>query len=313
MEAYMGLAESVLEELWFAEDDSSDATQEASNSLAAKVGEVGGLKPFPVVAQRVLAMLGNPDFRVVEVTSALEEDPALATGVLRMANSAFFAGSKACSSIQQAFVRLGARSVREAVATVATMEMFPDTGGLGKIIRDHCASTAAIVQVLARDVSPKNTDGIFLCGLMHDVGKMLLMETGEITYSSHNAEETLEPDRIHVDERKMLGYDHAVLAGHVLTQWKLPDPIPKVVAWHHQPTRAYQDNSIGPMVATLRIADQLDFYLSNQADQFEGFAKSYADSSDCSYLGINAEDIIQRWDTLFHVRSDSLQLFGGGN
>ncbi|MCP4675004.1 MAG: HDOD domain-containing protein [Deltaproteobacteria bacterium] len=306
----MKLAGSVLEELWFAEDDSKDVTEEASQSMAAKMAEINGLKPFPVVAQRILGILSNPDFRVVEVTNALEEDPALAAGIMRMANSAFFAGSKACASVQQAFVRLGAKSVREVVASVATMGMFPDVSGLGKQIRDHCAATAAIVQVLARDFTPKQTEGIFLSGLMHDVAKLLLIESEEIVYSSDNVEETLTPDRIHIDERHMLGYDHAVLGGHVLTLWKMPEPIPKVVAWHHQPTRAYEVDDIGPMIAILRIADQLDGIMRTHPHDYEESLEKLATNSDCTYVHINARDLIDRWDTLYNIRADSLKFFG---
>ncbi len=306
----MKLAGSVLEELWFAEDDHKDVSEEASQSMAAKVAEISGLKPFPVVAQRILNILSNPDFRVVEVTNALEEDPALAAGIMRMANSAFFSGTKACASVPQAFLRLGARSVREVVASVASMGMFPDISGLGKQIRDHCAATAAVVQVLARDFTPKYTDGIFLSGLMHDVAKMLLMESGEIVYSTGDSEETLEPDRIHVDERQLLGYDHAVLGGHVLTLWKIPEPIPQVVAWHHQPTRAYEEADIGQMVAILRIADHLDSILRANPEDYVAMLEKLAEGSDCTYVHITANDLVDRWDTLYNLRADSLKLFG---
>ncbi|MCP4603700.1 MAG: HDOD domain-containing protein [Proteobacteria bacterium] len=306
----MKLAENVLEELWFAEDDSGDETEEASNSMAAKLAEVQGLKTFPVVAQKVLGILSRPEFRVIEVTSALEEDPALAAGVLRMANSAFFAGSKACSSIDQAFVRLGARSVQETVGAVATMDMFPDKGGLGKLIRDHCAATAAIVQALTRDFASKYTDGIFLAGLMHDVAKMLLMESGEIIYSTGNTQETLEPDKIHILERSILGYDHAVLGGHVLQSWNLPDPIPKIVAWHHHRSRAYEDTNMGPRVAMLAIADHLEALLRHPTIDNEKHLTELAQGTDCSYMGITSDDLESRWENLYQIRADAFKLFG---
>lgn len=306
----MKLADSVLEELWFAEDDQSGATQGASDSLASKLGQISGLKPFPQVAQKILALLSNRNFRVVEVTSALEEDPSLAAGVMRMANSALFAGAKACSSIQQAFVRLGAMGVRDVVASVATMELFPDSGGLGNKIRDHCASTAALVQVLSRDFTPKHNEGMFLCGLMHDVGKMLLIESEEIVYASENMEQTLEPDQIHLTERKMLGYDHAVLGGHVLKSWKIPDPIPQIVAWHHQPTRGLSNENIATMVSMLRVADHLDAILRKNPENLETVLSDFSRQADCTYLEITGENLIEVWDTLYQVRGDSLSFFG---
>ena len=306
----MKLAANILEELWFDEPGEDDENAKAAASMAAKLGEINGLKPFPVVAQKVLAKLNQPDFRVVEVTSILEDDPSLAAGVLRVANSAFFAGAKNVSSITQAFMRMGGMSVKESVLSVAMMDMFPDTGGLGKRIRDHCAATAAIVQSLTRDFASRHIEGIFLIGLMHDVGKLLLMESEELIYDTSDLNATLSPDRIHLDERALLGYDHAVLAGHVLTTWKIPEPIPRVVAWHHQPTRAYQDPELGIMVAMLRIADQLDIMFSTDQDM-TAFVSEFSKGPDCTFAGLSEESLMGVLDALYHARGDALAMFGG--
>ncbi len=305
----MKLAGSVLEELWFAEDDSDDATQSASQSLAAKLAELQGLKPFPAVAQRTLGLLNSPDYRVSVVARALEEDPSLAAGVVRMANSAMFAGAKPCSSIDQAFMRLGGNAVKEVVVAVATMEMFPDQSGIGKRIRDHCAATAALVQFLAREFVHQKTPGIFLCGLMHDVGKLMLMETGEISYAEQENQDVLAADQLHLVERTTVGYDHAVLGGHILSGWKMPDPIPKVVAWHHQPSRATEDKVIGPMVAVLRIADQLDYRLTGDPDNAELYLEDCAETADASYIQLTAEALKAKQVPLLQARHDALSLF----
>lgn len=305
----MKIAETVLEELWFAEDDSKDAAEEASRSLAAKLAELDGLKPFPAVAQKILAILASPNFRVSAVTRALEEDPSLAAAAIRMANSPIFAGAKACSSIDQAFMRLGAKSVRDVVASVVTMQMFPDKGGIGKQVRDHCACTAAIVQTLTREFAPKFTEGIFLAGLMHDVGKLLLLESGEVNYSDRETNKITEPDQTHIDERSIIGYDHAVLGGHVLSKWKLPEPIPRVVAWHHQPSRAYEDNQIGSMVALLRIADQIDYIFCLDHEDVELYLDDVSKNVDCEYMRIGTLQLKAKLDAIYQARNDALSLF----
>ncbi|MCP4678148.1 MAG: HDOD domain-containing protein [Deltaproteobacteria bacterium] len=300
----------VLEDFLFTEGDRDDATIEASGSFAAKLAHVDGLKTFPVVAQQVLALLSSQDFSVAEVTGALGEDPSLAVGVLRMANSAFFAGTKTVDNLDQAFVRLGSWTVREAVAAVATMDLFPDSGGVGKQVRDHCAATAAIVQSLARKFAPKHANGIFLAGLMHDVGKMLLIESGEIDYAVENIDAT-KPNISHLEESSLLGYDHAILGGYVLSKWKIPSPIPKVVAWHHQPSRAYQDAAVAPLVAILRLADQLDAILRDPPENYEDKLKIIADSDDCARAWITAEDLVNHWEALLEIRVAALKMFGG--
>jgi putative nucleotidyltransferase with HDIG domain len=239
----------------------------------------------------------------------VEEDPALAAGLLRVANSAFFAHAKAASSVQQAIVRLGQTQVKEIVYSVATMGMFKDVGGYGKSVRDHCASTGALVQYIARDVAPAHEDGLFLCGLLHDIGKLMLINSGEIDYPADNIETVLTPDSVHVFEREELGYDHAVLAGHIIAAWNMEEKISKVVAWHHQPSRAYKDEEIGPMVALLRIADKLDFEMSREDENFEEFLKNLENSSDCQYLQLKEGWLMKHWEDMYKLRLESLSMF----
>jgi putative nucleotidyltransferase with HDIG domain len=271
---------------------------------------VDGLKTFPVVAQQALAVLSNPEFRVTEVTELIKRDPSLAGGVMRMANSAFFAGGRPVSSIQQAFVRLGRRSVQEVIAAVATMDLFPDNGGIGKRFRDHCAAVAAIVQTLAREFQPNQVEGIFLCGLLHDVGKMLLIESGEFDYNLQDPS-LFRPDRMRDEEMSLLGFDHSALGAVVMGRWKLPEPIPWVTAWHHQPSLAYANKTIGPMVALIRVADQLDFIISRKLDSWEKEIAVMSDSADLAQADISADKLLDQFESLKDARNQALSMFGG--
>jgi HD-like signal output (HDOD) protein len=301
----------IVDNLWYLETENDEASTRAKARLADELTKIRALKPFPVVAQKVLDILSNPDFHLAEVTAALEEDPALAAGMLRVANSAFFSGTRPCSSIAQAFVRMGGMAVTESILTVAAMDMFPDLNGLGKKIRDHCASTAALVQTLAREFSPKNSDGIFIAGLMHDVGKLLLIDHESSIYSSMSEEDAMLPNTAHQLEFSTLGFDHAVLVGHVLTLWRFPEPIPIITSLHHQPERAYKDDTIGVMTALLRIADQLDTLFRGPQNSFAAGLDDLASSQDMHYIHRGADDLKVMTGKLYAARLDSLRMFGG--
>jgi putative nucleotidyltransferase with HDIG domain len=251
---------SVLEELWFGEDDPEAADAMAAASLAAHLAEIEGLRPFPVVVQKVIAYVARPDFRVEKVRDFIEEDPAMAARLLRMANSAAFQRRMPCASIQDAIVRLGARMVTDLASAMAAMTAFGDLKGTGKMVREHCVGTAAIVRALAYRMGESITPSVaFLVGLLHDIGKLLIIQTRDEAYVSIPGIASGNADEVHLREREILGYDHAVLGGHVLAKWGLPSPVPKVVAWHHQPGRAYKEGgATAALVATLRIADAID-------------------------------------------------------
>lgn len=298
---------SIIEELWF-ESNSDAANQTAATSFAAKLAQSQGLKTFPAVAQKILTLFADDQFRVGEVIEALGEDPALAASVLRVANSPFFATSHPVTQMNQAFVRVGTNHVKEIVCAVATMEMFRDVNGLGMQIRDHCAAVAGLTNFLGREFGQGPLDGLFLSGLLHDIGKLLLIESNAIDYPtpSHHA---LEPDMMHQFEQKRLGYDHAVLAGHIVSSWNFGSTVSKTIAWHHQPNRAFADTSAAQWVALLRLADHIDFILSLENVDYERDINELTQGAEAHWLNISAQDLMQRWPELYQVRNDALSTF----
>lgn len=299
------------EELWFDQDLGDQANAAAAASFAAKLTQAQGLKTFPVVAQKILAIFSNDNYRVVEVTQALQEDPSLASNILRMANSAFFSPRSPITQINQAFIRIGAQHIKEIVCAVATMDLFQDIGGIGMHIRDHCAAVAGLAHYLARECASAQLEGLFLAGLLHDVGKLMLIESNEIDYPVDDSQLTLSPDTMHEYERKRLGYDHAVLGAHIISSWNFGATVSKTVAWHHQPARAYQDATIGPKVALLRLADHMDFCMRSQSDveKTEKDIQVIVDSVEADILQIKKKTFQDLWMELYRVRNDALSTF----
>ncbi|HVU02889.1 MAG TPA: HDOD domain-containing protein [Polyangiaceae bacterium] len=304
------LAETVLERLWFADDDPERTRSEASKSLALEIARLKGLKPFPVVAQRVMAMVQDPEVRVQDIKRALETDPALSARTLQVANSALFSVGKPCQTLEQAVVRLGTRTVHDLMATVALLGMFADVREAGKLIRDHSVGVAAIARTLVRLNGWFSGGHVFLAGLMHDVGKLLLMQTEEMRYDNLSIEDA-EVDRVHLHERKILGYDHAVLGAHAMTAWKIGEPIAKAVAYHHQPGRAYAEGGdVALMVAIVRLADRIDRRVATSSEPPTSAEHWLGDLATLDYLRIAPEDVLRGYPEFVTARTDALRTFG---
>jgi putative nucleotidyltransferase with HDIG domain len=303
------LSTSVLEELWFGEDDPNAADAKAAASLAAQLSKLEGLRPFPVVVQKVIACVSRPDFRVETVRDFIEEDPALATRILRVANSAAFQTRVPCKSIQDAIVRMGARTVTNLASGMAAMTAFADVQGKGKLVREHCVGTAAIVRALCYRLGDAVPAVAFVTGLLHDIGKLLILQTrGD--YASWPGIGSRVADQVHIREREVLGYDHAVLGGHMLAQWGLPEPLPKVVAWHHQPSRAYREGGeSADLVAVLRIADLIDTVVSGGDPVDASTSKRLAAGSDAGQVGLGERDIAAVLGEASQLRGEALTLF----
>jgi HD-like signal output (HDOD) protein len=303
------ISESILEELWFGEDDTQAVKEQAAASFAAALADLEGLRPFSDVARRVLEYVADPEFEVGRLQEIMEQDPALATKVLRLANSAAFRRRDACASIKQAIMLLGARVLGELATSLSMMSMFSDLKGVGRAVRDHCASTGALVRAVALHKANAGANS-YIVGLLHDFGKLLLIQAQPATYLKIHGEVLDEPDTIHLRERQVLGFDHAVLGSHMLQKWGLPDPIPKIVAWHHQPVRAFAEGGeVGLQVALVRLAERMDRMLAEDELPGKEDNERLATTPECEYIGFSVRDLESMWDELLKVKREAEQIF----
>lgn len=306
------LADAVREQLWFGDEDPARSALEASKSLAAALARATGLKPFPAVAQRAIELLNDPDTPLRKTREALEKDPAIVAGLLRVANSAAYRSRQTISSVEEAVQRLGARHVLEIVTSVAAMGMFKDAKGVGLQIRDHCARVGAMARVLASEWHQKTAENPFLCGLLHDLGKLLLLQVSGIDYQKLDPRVLTQADEAFVHERALLGYDHAVLGAHVLEAWKLPSSVAEVVAWHHQPGRAFEHGGeLGLGVALVRIANRIDYQLRVKPEVDEAFVAALAQDGSVSYAGYSEQVLVAMWPKLRDAAQQMLSAIGG--
>jgi HD-like signal output (HDOD) protein len=303
------ISESILEELWFGEDDAQAITAQAASSFAAVLADLEGLRPFSEVARHVLDQVADKDFDVGRLQGIIEQDPALATKVLRLANSAAFRPREACASIKQAIMVLGSATLGEVATSLSLMAMFTDMSGIGRAVRNHCASTGALVRTLALRRSNTGPSS-YIVGLLHDFGKLLLIQAQPTIYLKIHGNQLADVDTIHLREREVLGFDHAVLGAHILSKWGLPDPVPKVVAWHHQPARAFAaGGQVAQHVALVRLSERIDRYLGQESLPVGEVTARIATTPECEYLGFRARDLEKIWDELGQVKQEAEQIF----
>ena len=299
------LADDVSEELWFGDEDPARSRVEASRSLAASVGRAAGLKPFPVVASRVLALLEQEEPDIRKLRGEIESDPALAGRLMRVANSAAFRPVHPYGTLDEVVMRLGTKTVGEIVGAVAMVELFDDATGLGEQVRDHCAAVAAIARTLGAEWRRGGIAQLFLAALMHDVGKLLLLQTGEMAYETMDPAAFDEPDTLHIHERRVSGFDHAVLGAHVLERWHFPRDLARTVAWHHTPGRAYEaGGDVGLSVALVRMADKLEYQMGRDAELDPEFVEALSQQGEAAYADYSAALLNALWPKLQTAREE---------
>ncbi|MSP24570.1 MAG: HDOD domain-containing protein [Myxococcales bacterium] len=297
----------ISEDLWFGELGTDPAEQEAARSLAAMVAEMRGLRPFSPAVQRLLTTVKNVYFSVDEVTKIIEGDAALAARVLRTVNSAALGLRQRCKSVKHAVTLLGARAITQMASSVQLLDHFGGSSEAGATIIAHSSGVAALCRVLGEKLRLPDRDTLFTCGLLHDLGKLLILQvSGDLIvgeqpdpYPALLIEHAGKHDVMHKHERNLFGYDHAVLGAHVLRAWMLPEPVPQVVAWHHQPERAYTESGdVASMVAAVRLADRLAYELPALPDPDPVRLFDLCEDSCSKFLGLDEIAFTRMWPEL---------------
>ena len=245
------------EDNWFGNDD-REAESRAEQSVAAVGARIIGAKPFPIAARRLEELTRNPKARLEQVVSVLETDPGLSVRLLRLVNSAGYGLKVRVTSVRHAAVLVGTRRLHQVATTAAILDLFETSNETAVHLLEHATVVGSLCRYLAVHLGLPH-DELFTCGFLHDIGKLMLLDTEGDKYANLVRAYGDAPDQMHIQERKMFGFDHAVLGAHVLTAWNIPEPVPKVVAFHHNPARAMQDTLLASMVYTLRLADMMSY------------------------------------------------------
>jgi putative nucleotidyltransferase with HDIG domain len=269
-----------------------------------------GLRPFSSMVHSLIEHVSRPDFDLDEVRRLIESDPALAARIMRVANSAAYRAHGPCASVAQAIVRIGATNVSGLAMAMSAMTLFKDLGGLGQKIRDHSAGTAAVARELATCLSlAELSSKVFLAGLLHDLGKLLIIQSGDVAYATMLAQEP-SPSSSHLREQALWGFDHGMLGAQVLRSWNIPEPIPQLVACHHHPKGGQGGASaLAQALDLLRLADVVDWLLGQGCAADSRWVQRLSESPDGVRVGLGKDTLPLLWSELRTIREEALLVF----
>lgn len=249
-------------------------------------------------------MLSSANVGLDQVARNIETDPALASKMLRLANSSLYRRGTACDTISVAVTRVGANAIYEMVAAIAVSKMYQSQTPTMARLRSHCIGVAGISRMLASEFGDCDPDRAFLCGLLHDVGKFLINQGGSLAYD-RVAPEYIRPGKSHLYERKHLGYDHAKLAAHALELWQVPEPIPSAISYHHKPVEAYRGRGeLASLVTVLCGADLLEYHVDEMEELDPALARALTREPPFKRLNVDHDRLLAAWSKVRKAKKD---------
>ncbi len=237
------------------------------------------LPMLPDLATRVITMTADPDTPAAALVRIVSKDQVLASRLLALANSAYCAPMREISTVTEAVVRIGTGAVRNLVVTISFYSRMYDQkiyGAEGTRLIDHSIGTAYLSRLVA-DHAGLSEDEAFLAGLLHDIGKMVILK---IAHDHRRQTGTsLDPEEL----AQVLEEEHAEVGARMLHRWNLPTTLEEPILHHHnyQQATRYQRET-----ATVYLADLLSHRYGFGCEP--NLADPLADPV-CAELGVDAE------------------------
>lgn len=221
---------------------------------------VESLPPMTATAAKLLTMAADPDVDIDDLAIVIERDPPLASRMIGVANSAFYAPRQPVTSIKEAIIRvLGLNIVRNIAFGMAL------TGGFSTAACPRfdltlywvtALGTADLASGLARAANIEgmvDPDTAYLVGLLHNIGELLLVHLFPREMEEAIGRVADEPDTTLVDqERTLLGMDHWGAGAFLMRHWQLPPVVATSIDALADPASCPRNRPLVPLLDATR-------------------------------------------------------------
>ena len=216
------------------------------------ISNLGDLPPLPQVAAQVLRIAADPDSTTDELQRVISTDQALASQILKIANSAMFGMMREVKTLTQAIMTLGFSTIKSVVIASSAKNLY-SRGSAGlqeRLMWEHALVTALTGRAYGKLLRFPRSEEVFLAGLMHDIGKSVMGikfpdRYGAMIRTVYN--EQCDSMQLELDT---FGFDHTMVGEALLRSWNLAQSIEQTVRWHHEPMETPKENrGIAALVA----------------------------------------------------------------
>jgi len=230
---------------------------------------------LPQVVMRVINLTMESKTTAAELERAIGTDQALAAKMLTLANSSYYGLPRRISSLREAVIFLGFKTVRQIAMAVTTFNVFlgkADTLSLSRrALWRHSLDTAQCARLVstrlhASDREKFGSEEAFTGGLLHDIGKMAMDQYLHTPYLMAMTQAAEGNIRFADVEQYVLPFTHSAAGAALAERWNLPPALCECIACHHAP-RAAQINM--SLTATICLANEITHALNDGCDRLK--------------------------------------------
>jgi putative nucleotidyltransferase with HDIG domain len=242
-----------------------DTVKDTLNRIVSMVGD---LPAAPAVVSAAMVMTADLQSNVTDVSRTLSLDQSLTAKVLKLSNSPYYGRRKEVETLNEAIMVLGFGAVRSLVVAASSHGMFvsDDSDDAGCKLWRHSLSTAIAGRQIAAKIGYRDSEEVFIAALMHDVGKLVMLEKLPDWYAKIIEEVEQIHDSFRRVESRVLRFNHCDVASVLLADWSFPKNLISAISSHHRPSSNEDGDAV---VSTAQIINLANYMAKNLGVGFD--------------------------------------------
>ncbi len=273
------------------------------SDLRQRIEAIEGLPTIPEIYNELVSELSSDDVSMQRVASIVSRDIAISAKLLQVVKSAYFGVKTEIQSVQQAVNQLGIDTVKGVILSAgvyANSTCAPVSGFSPAGLYRTGAAVGPKARFIAHvfGLTRNRVDEALTAGMMHDVGKLVLLAGFAEELEQACAISEKETIRLHVAIEKILGVNDASLGAYLLASWGFPESIVDAVSLHYEPSKRLNPRPCATTAVHLAYASEHDQNCLPTDSEQSAFDLAYTDTLGITnqldqFKGLTAESVMQ--------------------
>lgn len=273
-----------------------------NEDLKRFVAGISRLPSLPSLYHQIVDEMQSPKVSVKRIADLIAQDVTMTAKILQLVNSAFFNLPQKIVNPHQAAVLLGIDILKGLILHVHIFSSFQLDPRIKDFSVQSLAKHSILVGKLAREIVLAETnirdmeENALIAGLLHDIGKLVLLQDPERFNQvvAHSQERNC--DHYHA-EYEIMGASHAEIGAYLLDLWGIPEPVVHAIAFHHNPNKSMEKNF--SVLTAVHVANALACRKNPDANGFHELDLFYL-------LSIHKKEEISKWIEIYNrVKSEN--------
>ncbi|TGN19699.1 HDOD domain-containing protein [Leptospira idonii] len=232
---------------------------ESQNRIRALlIKEVEGLPPLSPQIQKLIQLSEEKDIDWPKLAKEIQKEPAITAEILKVANSPIFGVHTKVTLVVEALKRIGLHNIESIFLALGARKILNSKYSKQVAIWSHSLKTSVYSRFLSEEGKEylKYADVASICGLLHDLGRMILLSLDLSLIQQIRILRSDESNELSEwVEEYTLGITHSEIGAMIAKKWNFPEEIVDVILYHHKPWQCKSKNA--PICRMIYLSDIL--------------------------------------------------------